>query len=295
MHAADPHFPTGLHARTHALTGSHISCNDAHPQMSTRKRDKKKTQQSAAAERMKQLRLLLKIQARLTSKPSGRLRSKQSCVDSCSVRRSTGIVRVVKWVPTADSVVEISCVERGARRAREGVRSTAYPPAHPVDGSQPRGRARRTSLNGENGSACAGLSTHSHAHACVHCPTWPAPQSPSVVLYVVAVRRHGATLTQPAAAVPAALQSHRLVFLSQRFCGCGWVPPSREVCSVCGRGRVWTLGRTCFRVSGRSGLYWVSMWTTTAIGSCCPRVYGRSCCPRRSNVGHRTVAVRRCE
>ena len=114
-------------------------------------------------------------------------------------------------------------------------------------------------------------------------------------LYVVAVRRHGATLTQPAAAVPAALQSHRLVFLSQRFCGCGWVPPSREVCSVCGRGRVWTLGRTCFRVSGRSGLYWVSMWTTTAISSCCPRVYGRSCCPRRSNVGHRTVAVRRCE
>ena len=159
---------------------SHISCNDAHPQMSTRKRDKKKTQQSAAAERMKQLRLLLKTQARLTSKPSGRLRSKQSCVDSCSVRRSTGIVRVVKWMPTADSVVDISCVERGARRAREGVRSTAYPPAHPVDGSQPRGRARRTSLNGENGSACAGLSTHSHAHACVHCPTWPAPQSPSV-------------------------------------------------------------------------------------------------------------------
>ena len=99
---------------------SHISCNDAHPQMSTRKRDKKKTQQSAAAERMKQLRLLLKTQARLTSKPSGRLRSKQSCVDSCSVRRSTGIVRVVKWVPTADSIVEISCVERGARRAREG-------------------------------------------------------------------------------------------------------------------------------------------------------------------------------
>ena len=74
----------------------------------------------------------------------------------------------------------IGSVERGARRAREGVRSTAYPPAHPVDGSQPRGRARRTSLNGENGSACAGLSTHSHAHACVHCPTGPAPQSPSV-------------------------------------------------------------------------------------------------------------------
>ena len=36
------------------------------------------------------------------------------------------------------------------RRTRVGVRSTACGPVHPVDGSRPRNRARRTYLNGES-------------------------------------------------------------------------------------------------------------------------------------------------
>ena len=75
-------------------------------------------------------------------------------------------------------------------------------------------------------------------------------------LYVVAVRRHGETLTQPAAAVPAALQSHRLVFLSQRFCGLdGSRRPAK--CALCavedGFGRSGELAFASLGVQGCTG------------------------------------------
>ena len=70
----------------------------------------------------------------------------------------------------------IGSVVRGARRARDGVRSTAYCRAHPMDGSRPRGRAQRTFLDGENGSVCAGFPAHCMPTPvrCVHCPMWIA-------------------------------------------------------------------------------------------------------------------------
>ena len=54
-------------------------------------------------------------------------------------------------------------VARYARRAREGVRLTAYCPAHPMDGSWPHGWARRTFLDGEISVALAGMSILSTA------------------------------------------------------------------------------------------------------------------------------------
>jgi hypothetical protein len=57
-----------------------------------------------------------------------------------------------------------------ARWTREGVRLTAHGPAHPVDGSRPRSRARRTFLNGESGDPRAGVPSHPHAHARVAAP-----------------------------------------------------------------------------------------------------------------------------
>ena len=56
----------------------------------------------------------------------------------------------------AGRAISIGIVERHARGAREVVRSTAHRPAHPVDGSRPHSRARRTFLDGDNGGACAG-------------------------------------------------------------------------------------------------------------------------------------------
>ena len=56
-------------------------------------------------------------------------------------------------------------VALGARRTRDGVRSTAYRRTHPMDWSRLHGRARRTFLNGESGGRRAGLPTHWHANA----------------------------------------------------------------------------------------------------------------------------------
>ena len=53
----------------------------------------------------------------------------------------------------------------------EGVRSAACGPAHPVDGSRPRSRARRIYLHGESSGARAGLPIRSHAHAYARVPT----------------------------------------------------------------------------------------------------------------------------
>ena len=50
----------------------------------------------------------------------------------------------------------------GARRTREGVCSAAHGPAHPVDGSLPRSRARRVYLHGESSGARAGMAIRSH-------------------------------------------------------------------------------------------------------------------------------------
>ena len=54
----------------------------------------------------------------------------------------------------------------GPHRTREGVRSAACGPAHPVDGSRPHSRARRIFLNGESIGArrCARLLACSCAH-----------------------------------------------------------------------------------------------------------------------------------
>ena len=56
------------------------------------------------------------------------------------------------------------------RVTREGVCSIAHGPTHPVDGSRPRSRARRTFLNGESGDPRAGVPSHPHAHARVAAP-----------------------------------------------------------------------------------------------------------------------------
>ena len=62
----------------------------------------------------------------------------------------------------------------GACQTRVGVRSTACGPAHPVDGSRPRNRARRTYPNGENNGTRAGVPALSHArvHACCPVPRY---------------------------------------------------------------------------------------------------------------------------
>ena len=57
-----------------------------------------------------------------------------------------------------------------ARRTREAVRSAAHGPAHPVDGSRPRSRARRVYPHGESSIARAGMAIRSHAHAHARCP-----------------------------------------------------------------------------------------------------------------------------
>ena len=55
-------------------------------------------------------------------------------------------------------------VALSARQTREGVRSIAHGPAHPVDGSRPHSRARRPFLNGGSIVALAGVPAHLPAH-----------------------------------------------------------------------------------------------------------------------------------
>ena len=133
----------------------------------------------------------------------------------------------------AGRAISIGIVERYARRAREVVRSTAYRPAHPVDGSRPHSWARRIFLDGENGGARAGMPTH-----------MPAPclrprdvrRASALTVCTVAVRRQGATLTPPAATSPALslgpLQLLSRMFVSQPFRGRVWVPrvPQSVLC-----------------------------------------------------------------
>ena len=111
----------------------------------------------------------------------------------------------------------------------------------------------------------------------------------AVTICAVAVRRHGAALTQPAAPSPAQpplpLQWLRLVFLSQCFRGCECVPRSREVCSVCGQNGFGRSGERAFASLGVQGCAGRPYGPPTAISSYCPCVYGRSCCPRMSNAG----------
>ena len=60
-------------------------------------------------------------------------------------------------------------VALSARQTREGVRSIAHGPAHPVDGSRPHSRARRIFPHGESNGIQAGLPARSHAHAYARC------------------------------------------------------------------------------------------------------------------------------
>ena len=57
-----------------------------------------------------------------------------------------------------------------AQLTREGVRSTAHGPAHPMNGSQPRSWARRIFLNGDSSGAREGVLASSHAHAHTRLP-----------------------------------------------------------------------------------------------------------------------------
>ena len=56
-----------------------------------------------------------------------------------------------------------------ARWTREGVRSAARGPAHPMDGPRPRSRARRTFLNGESTGTRTGVLACSHAPVHARC------------------------------------------------------------------------------------------------------------------------------
>ena len=120
----------------------------------------------------------------------------------------------------ASRAISIGIVERHARGAREVVRSTAHRPAHPVDGSRPHSRARRTFLDGENGGACAGMPTHMPAHASVHVQ---CQARTALTICAVAVRRQGATVTPPTASSPALslgpLQLLCRMFVPQPFRG----------------------------------------------------------------------------
>ena len=120
----------------------------------------------------------------------------------------------------AGRAISIGIVERHARGAREVVRSTAHRPAHPVDGSRPHSRARRTFLDGENGGACAGMPTHMPAHARVHVQ---CQARTALTICAVAVRRQGATVTPPTASSPALslgpLQLLCRMFVPQPFRG----------------------------------------------------------------------------
>ena len=78
--------------------------------------------------------------------------------------------------PRDGRAVFIVGVALGARRTRDGVRSTAYRRTHPMDWSRLHGRARRTFLNGESGGRRAGLPTHWHANAVRVRPMCSAPQ-----------------------------------------------------------------------------------------------------------------------
>ena len=137
----------------------------------------------------------------------------------------------------------IGSVVRGARRARDGVRSTAYCRAHPTDGSRPHSRARRTFLNGEKGGARAGMPTHMPAHARVHVRCQRRAQHS---ICAVAVRRQRALLVHPMAPSsgppPPPLQCPRRTFVSQCLRGSEWVPRVPRACSVCALGRVLAVG-----------------------------------------------------
>lgn len=103
----------------------HITSGDAHTQVLTRKRDKQKLRRSAKAERMKASRLLLKTEATRVAKPSGRLRPRGSLADAGSLGRRRGAGRLVKWAPTADSVVSVDSTEG---RVVIGLHADSVPP-----------------------------------------------------------------------------------------------------------------------------------------------------------------------
>jgi hypothetical protein len=180
----------------------------------------------------------------------------------------------------------IGSVVRGARRARDGVRSTAYCRAHPTDGSRPHSRARRTFLNGEKGGARAGMPTHMPAHARVHVRCQRRAQHS---ICAVAVRRQRALLVHPSvlssAPPPPPLQCPRRTFVSQCLRGSEWVPRVPRACSVCALGRVfWRSGERACMSLGVRGCSSRPHGSSTPIGNDYTCVSSRPCCPRRSGV-----------
>ena len=91
--------------------------------------------------------------------------------------------------------------------------------------------------------------------------------------------------TITSAAAPAVAMAPPCVSFAVFPCGCGWVPRSREVCSVCGQNGFGRSGERAFASLGVQGCAGRPYGPPTAISSYCPCVYGRSCCPRMSNAG----------
>ena len=72
---------------------------------------------------------------------------------------------------------------------REGVRSRAYGPAHPVDGSRPHRRARRIILRGKIDAARQGAPAHTHPHVCPSARGAPRARATHSHVFVLAMRR----------------------------------------------------------------------------------------------------------
>ena len=153
-----------------------------------------------------------------------------------------------------------------ARRTREGVRLTAHGPAHPVDGSRPRSRARRTFLNGESGDPRAGVPSHPHAHARV-----AAPDVTRTILMMCAcfVPQDLQVVTPPTppptppALVPSLspARSPRLLFATRHSV----TAVARVRAPEARRGRGCARCCACFRAWGRWRLQWDSMPTLRTV------------------------------
>jgi hypothetical protein len=108
-----------------------------------------------------------------------------------------------------------------AHRTREGVRSAACGPAHPVDGSRPHSRARRIFLNGESIGArrCARLLACSCAH--------PLPiASNRYTLFAAVLRPPSVRCLQPRRQLGWPLRSS--------VCSCRYDVHACMLCTVCG-------------------------------------------------------------
>ena len=190
-----------------------------------------------------------------------------------------------------------------ARQTREGVHSIVHGPAHPVDGSRPHSRARRTFLSGKSGGA------HRYAHPIARPCPHPGVHAPD--LFDMHSTHHlrgccaqaGCDSTPPATPSsgppPAPLQFLPRMSVSQSFRGCVWVSRSREACSVCDRGEFVRSSERAFVSLGVRGCSGRPYGPSTLIGNEYTCESSRPCCPRRSRVapvlGGVNKSIIRCE